>query len=113
LFGVYATVKNPVGSAIAGFLSGGVDSCIGSQDYKTCMDAYMLSNPPQADTAAQLRSLATAFVSLLDRLQTDASLDKQEFTRSLVVQLYSFMEQIFTFSLSAVEVVSSGQYLYN
>ena len=113
LFGVYATIKNPVGNAIAGFLSGGVDSCIGSQDYQTCMDAYMLNNPPQADSAAQLRSLITAFISLLDRLQTDASLDKQEFTRSLVVQIYSFMEQIFAFSLSAAEVLSSGQYLYN
>jgi hypothetical protein len=111
LFGVYATVKNPVGRAVAGFLSGGVDSCLGSRDYQTCIDAYILNNPPGADTAAQLRSLATAFVSLLDRLQTDASFDKQELTRSLLVQLFSIWQQIFTFSLSAGEVVPSGQYL--
>lgn len=115
LFGVYESVKSPVSNAIIGFLSGGVENCVGSQDYNTCMDVYMKSNPPGADAAAQLRSLVTAVVSLGDRLSNDGSLDKTELTRSLVVQLYSLAQQIFSFSLFSGEMVGviqpGGEYL--
>jgi hypothetical protein len=111
LFGVYETVKSPVANAIAGFLSGGVENCLGSKEYSTCMDVYMVNNPPAADAAAQFRSLITAVVSLWDRIQNDGSLDKAEFTRSLVVQLYSLAHQIFSFSLFSGEVGVPGEYL--
>lgn len=104
LFGVYESVKAPVANGIAGFLSGGVENCVGSEDYKTCMNVYISSNPPEADAAAQFRSLITAMVSLLDRIQNDGSLDKDEFTRSLIVQLYSLAEHIFSFSLFSADI---------
>ena len=106
LFGVYETVKTPVATAIGGFLSRGVENCVGSQDYNTCMDVYMKMNPPAADAAAQLRSLLTAFVSLSDRLSNDGSMDKAEFSRSVVVQLYSLAQHIFSFSLFTSDVVN-------
>jgi len=112
LFGVYETVKSPVGLAIAGFLSGGVENCVGSEDYQFCVDTYILNNPPAADAAAQVRSLITALVSLGDRLQNDGSLDKAEFTRSLVVQLYSLAQNVFSFSFLAGDVVvQPGDYI--
>ena len=104
LFGVYETVKIPVANVIASFLSGGIENCVGSNDYKTCVDSYIRSNPPEADAAAQFRSLITSLLSLWDRLLNDGSLDKEEFTRSLIVQLYSFWQQIFSFTLFAADV---------
>jgi hypothetical protein len=114
LFGVYESVKTPVSTAIAGFLSRGVENCVGSDDYNTCMDAYMKMNPPEADAAAQLRSLLTAFVSLSDRLSNDGSMDRAEFTRSVVVQLYSLAQHIFSFSLftnDVVNVQAAGEFI--
>jgi hypothetical protein len=114
LFGVYESVKTPVSTAIAGFLSRGVENCVGSDDYNTCMDAYMKMNPPEADAAAQLRSLLTAFVSLSDRLSNDGSMDRAEFTRSVVVQLYSLAQHIFSFSLftsNDVVNVQAGEFI--
>jgi hypothetical protein len=68
LFGVYEIIKIPSKAFISAFLSGGVEGCIGSQEFDLCVQSYVLSNPPAATPEAELRSLITALVSVVNQL---------------------------------------------
>jgi hypothetical protein len=68
LFGVYDIIKIPSKAFISAFLSGGVEGCIGSQEFELCVQSYILSNPPAATPEAELRSLITALVSVVNQL---------------------------------------------
>lgn len=64
LFGVYEVVQYPVQEAVVAFASGGVDACVGSNDYGACIDTFVSGNPTGASPEAELRSLLTAALSL-------------------------------------------------
>lgn len=92
LFGTYETVRLPISSFITNLLSGGVDSCLGSNDFNLCLETFMFDNPAEASTEAQLRSLFVAGINLIDRVNLDMSNENVnilEMGRSLSVQLYS------------------------
>jgi len=63
LFGVYEAVQAPAKDFIAAFLSGGAEACYGSEDFRACIETYVILNPPGASPEAQLRSFITAAVS--------------------------------------------------
>lgn len=63
LFGVYDALQIPAQSIVAALGSGGVDACLGSDDYRSCIDTYVKSNPTGASPEAELRSLVIATVS--------------------------------------------------
>jgi hypothetical protein len=92
LFGVYSSVQTPVKIAVNSFLSGGVDSCIGSSDVDLCMETYYTQNPPSADVAAQLRALATTLYSLftlpVDSLTMEGPLPEAQL-RAVITTLVS------------------------
>ncbi len=95
LFGVYESVRNPVSEAIAALLSGGVDSCLGSDDFGLCMEVFMRTNPPEATWEGQLRSLLTALFSLWNRFEAEAALEStDELVRALAVQFYSLANNL-------------------
>lgn len=90
LFGVYESVRFPVSEAITALLSGGVDSCLGSDDFSLCIEVFMMSNPPEATWEGQIRSLLTALFSLWNRFESEATVDvTDEIVRALAVQFYS------------------------
>lgn len=64
LFGVYDTVKIPAKFAVAALSSGGIDACVGSNNYSSCVATFVTNNPLGASPEAELRSLVTAMVSL-------------------------------------------------
>ena len=67
LFGVYSAVQYPVKRAILELITGGVDSCLGSEEFDLCMQVFEAYNPPGASLEAELRGLITALVSLSSR----------------------------------------------
>lgn len=71
LFGVYNIMQIPTKAAISAFLSGGVEGCVGSQDFSACLQSYAAANPPGASPEAELRSLITALVSVWNQLPLD------------------------------------------
>ena len=92
LFGTYETVRLPISSFIVNLLSGGVDSCLGSNDFNLCLETYMFDNPAEASTEAQFRSLIVAAMNLIERVNLDVSnenVNMMEMGRSLSVQIYS------------------------
>uniref|UniRef100_A0A7S2UN54 Uncharacterized protein n=1 Tax=Attheya septentrionalis TaxID=420275 RepID=A0A7S2UN54_9STRA len=93
LFGVYDVVKAPTGKFIVRLLSGGIDSCLGSNDYDFCMDTYVMDNPPAASYEAELRGVFTAFASLYGRIAM-GELDAQVLGRSVLVSIYSLISQL-------------------
>jgi hypothetical protein len=64
LFGVYDAMQGPAAAVVAALGSGGVDACVGSNDYASCIETFVTNNPPGASAEAELRSLITAGVSL-------------------------------------------------
>uniref|UniRef100_A0A7S4MM38 Uncharacterized protein n=1 Tax=Odontella aurita TaxID=265563 RepID=A0A7S4MM38_9STRA len=98
LFGVYASVKLPIGTFIQSLLTGGVDGCLGSDDFDRCAESYVEFNPPAASAEAQFRALADSAVNLADRLLTEllgnADIDVQEWGRGVLVHFYSIVHSI-------------------
>ncbi|KAL7572084.1 hypothetical protein ACA910_001728 [Epithemia clementina (nom. ined.)] len=72
LFGVYEFAQIPAKAVVSAVLSGGADSCSGSQDYDLCLETYLAYNPPGASPEAQLRSLTTTVASLLNKYTPDS-----------------------------------------
>jgi hypothetical protein len=64
LFGVYDTAQIPAKALITALSSGGVDACVGSNNFGYCIETFVTNNPIGASPEAELRSLATAVVSL-------------------------------------------------
>mmetsp|Transcript_18365 Transcript_18365/g.27887 ORF Transcript_18365/g.27887 Transcript_18365/m.27887 type:complete len:660 (+) Transcript_18365:264-2243(+) len=90
LFGVYETVRQPISRLIVNFLSGGVDSCLGSADYDLCLETFFIVNTPDASFEGEMRAFAVSAMNLLERL-SEAPIGSEEFTRSVIVQIYSTM----------------------
>lgn len=63
LFGVYEAAQSPAKESVSALLSGGIHGCFGSSDFDTCVETYVLLNPPAPSPEAQFRALVTAFVS--------------------------------------------------
>jgi hypothetical protein len=61
LFGAYAALQDPAARIVAALGSGGVDNCVGSSQYASCIDTFVRDNSPTPD--AEFRSLVTAAVS--------------------------------------------------
>jgi hypothetical protein len=61
LFGAYAALQDPAASIVAALGSGGVDNCVGSSQYASCIETFVRDNSPTPD--AEFRSLVTAAVS--------------------------------------------------
>jgi len=97
LFGVYESVRLPISTLIVGLLSGGVDSCVGSQDYNLCIETFVVDNPAQATSEGEARAFLVAAVNILERLNDFSSSssmnvdDLPELIRSLAVQLASML----------------------
>jgi hypothetical protein len=64
LFGVYDTAQVPTKALITALSSGGIDACVGSDNFGYCIETFVTNNPIGASPEAELRSLATAVVSL-------------------------------------------------
>lgn len=69
LFGVYEVAQIPAKTVISSLLSGGYESCVGSEDYNMCAETFLAGNPPQigASPEAEFRALATSIASLWSR----------------------------------------------
>jgi len=103
LFGVYETARKPITNVILNFLSGGIDGCLGSNDFNLCLETYFVDNPAEADAGAKLRSLAVTTVNVYDRFSgvfsnvsadiVNTNVDTPELIRSWAVQLYSLIGQ--------------------
>lgn len=70
LFGVYEFATEPIQKFFQSVLTGGVDSCMGSNEFDMCIETFMADNPPTdiASTEAQLRALLIAMLGLGDRI---------------------------------------------
>ncbi len=84
---MYEIARLPITRVISNFLSGGYDSCLGSDNFDLCLETYFFANPAEATPEAQIRSFVVALVNLFDRLGDVDNLDAG--IRSLAVQLYS------------------------
>jgi len=82
LFGVYAGAQIPVRIIIDAFLSGGIDSCIGSVNVDICMDTYYLQNPPLPPSSTTASSLSSF------------SVDPEAQFRAIVTTVYSFAQML-------------------
>jgi len=89
LFGVYEAARLPITKVISNFLSGGYDSCLGSDDFDFCLETYFFANPAEATPEAQFRSFVVALVNLWNRLGDIDNLDAA--VRGLAVQLYNLV----------------------
>jgi len=117
IFGVYEGASGPLSNWFTEVLSGGVDGCVGSDNFNMCMEVYMLLNEPGATPEAQFRSLFTAVYGLSERLGVFADvldafaeqnlvLGNVEYARGVLVTVYSmihnkapFLEDVFQFSI--------------
>lgn len=117
VFGVYEGASGPLSNWFTGLLSGGMDGCVGSDNFDMCMEVYMLLNEPGATSEAQFRSLFTAIYGLSERLGVFADvldafteqnlvLGNTEYARGVLVTVYSmihnnapFVEELFQFSI--------------
>jgi len=68
LFGVYEFSQGPVTRMIQGTLAGGVDGCIGSDNFDACMQTYINDNAPGASPEAQARALVTNLLMVGQRI---------------------------------------------
>ena len=69
LFGIYELSQKPIGRYIQATLSGGVESCVGSNDFEACIETFLLDNAPGPSPEAQLRALAVNLNMVAVRLQ--------------------------------------------
>jgi len=98
LFGVYSAARFPIEKFLSELLSGGIEGCTGSKDFDLCMETYLTANPAMASQEAEIRSFLVAFSSFLDRIRIDLDDGNVGFTelgRSLFVQLYSLLSNMF------------------
>jgi hypothetical protein len=71
LFGVFQLVQFPVQMFIAALLTGGLDSCIGSDDFILCQETFEYFNPlDRASIVTEVRALAVQLLALWDRFAT-------------------------------------------
>jgi hypothetical protein len=69
LFYVYQVVQAPAENIVDSIFSGGLEACLGSNDFGACVDTYVENNPPPGPTPdAQLRAFITAAASLWSNL---------------------------------------------
>jgi hypothetical protein len=69
LFYVYQVVQAPAQSIADSIFSGGLEACLGSNDFAACVDTYVANNPPPSPTPdAQLRAFITATASAWNNL---------------------------------------------
>jgi len=64
LFGVYEAAKGPAGAAVSALVSGGIEGCVGSDNFDLCVETFRADNPSGASPEAQFRALVTSLVSL-------------------------------------------------
>ncbi len=94
LFGVYESVRLPISKFIVDLLSGGVDSCVGSQDYNLCIETFVFDNPAQATSEGEIRAFFVAAANIFERISDFGSVNPDtlsELIRSLAVQFASVM----------------------
>ena len=70
LFGIYAALRLPISKTFLELFSGGVDSCLGSNDYNLCVSTFLVDNEPPAEMAIQdqVDNLGVVFLELLTRI---------------------------------------------
>lgn len=90
LFGVYESARLPISLFITNLLSGGVDSCLGSDDYNLCLETFMVENPASATTDEQVRAFIVAVTNILSRLNDELDYGS---IRASAVQFYSLFRQ--------------------
>eukprot|EP00339_Tiarina_fusa_P013930 CAMPEP_0117000346 /NCGR_PEP_ID=MMETSP0472-20121206/2722_1 /TAXON_ID=693140 ORGANISM="Tiarina fusus, Strain LIS" /NCGR_SAMPLE_ID=MMETSP0472 /ASSEMBLY_ACC=CAM_ASM_000603 /LENGTH=413 /DNA_ID=CAMNT_0004700015 /DNA_START=498 /DNA_END=1736 /DNA_ORIENTATION=- len=84
LFGSYEFSQRPISRLIQGTLAGGVDGCIGSESFDTCLQTFIDTNSPGPSPEAQLRALATNLVMVGQRIQDVAVDTSAEDVKALV-----------------------------
>lgn len=98
LFGVYSAARFPIQKFLSELLSGGIEGCTGSKDFSLCMESYLTANPAMASKEAEIRSFLVALSSFIDRVRIDlddGNVGWTELGRSLFVQLYSLLSNMF------------------
>jgi len=95
LFGVYESVRSPISNFLTNLLSGGVDSCLGSDNFNLCLETYFVDNAPDASFEGEARAFFVAAMNLVERVFEGGSFEKsEEFLRSVFVQLNSFVHLV-------------------
>ena len=84
LFGIYEQSQSFIGRWIQGTLAGGVDGCIGSNNFDICLQTYIDTNAPGPSSEAQVRALVTNLAMVGERLQDIAGDTTFEDLKSLV-----------------------------
>mmetsp|Transcript_19642 Transcript_19642/g.29524 ORF Transcript_19642/g.29524 Transcript_19642/m.29524 type:complete len:522 (-) Transcript_19642:17-1582(-) len=84
LFGVYEYTQPPVSRYIQGVLAGGVDGCLGSQDFDMCLQTYIDTNAPGPTAEAQVRALVTNLLMVAQRIQDVAGDTSQADIEALI-----------------------------
>ena len=75
LFGVYESSQIPAKFLLSALFSGGVEGCVGSNDYDLCVESYLFGNPPPGPTfEAQARAVLTTAASMMSHLGLDSYL---------------------------------------
>ena len=98
LFGVYSAARFPIETFLSELLSGGIEGCTGSKEFSLCMETYLTANPAMASQEAEIRSFLVALSSFIDRVKIDlddGNVGWTELGRSLIVQLYSLLSNMF------------------
>lgn len=94
LFGVYESARLPIALLISNLISGGVDGCLGSDDFQLCLDTYMLENPASATIEGQLRAFFVAAANSSQRFQDfelgDLSIEQ---VKRQFLQIYNMVNQ--------------------
>jgi len=73
LFGIYELSQKPISRYIQATLAGGVESCVGSNDFEACIETFLLDNAPGPSPEAQLRALVVNLNMVAVRLQDIAA----------------------------------------
>ena len=94
LFGVYESARLPIALLISNLISGGVDGCLGSDDFQLCLDTYMLENPASATIEGQLRAFFVAAANSSQRFEDfqlgDLSIEQ---VKRQFLQIYNIVNQ--------------------
>ncbi|GFH58212.1 hypothetical protein CTEN210_14688 [Chaetoceros tenuissimus] len=95
LFGVYESARLPIALLISNLISGGVDGCLGSDDFQLCLDTYMLENPASATIEGQLRAFFVAAANSSQRFLLDFQLGDLsiEQVKRQFLQIYNMVNQ--------------------
>jgi len=88
LFGCYEFFQLPIGRYIQGTLAGGVEGCVGSLSFDSCLQTYIDTNSPGPTAEAQLRALLTNLYAVWIRLQ-DIAVDTSADDVSALVRAWS------------------------